>query len=97
MTSQTLEVGIAALPRSRSETNDCYRKIFFRLLPLLIVFYFFAFVARTNIAFARLLFTSSLGFTDAVYGLGSGIFCIGYALFELKPLQSGYRLDSSCA
>jgi MFS family permease len=82
MASQTSEVGIGALSRSRTETNDCYRKIFIRLLPFLIVCYFFAFVDRTNVAFAKLQFTSSLGFTEAVYGLGSGIFYIGYALFE---------------
>ena len=83
MASQVSEIGINELPHKRSERDDCYRKIFVRLLPFLIVCYFFAFVDRTNVAFAKLQFTSTLGFSEAVYGLGSGIFYIGYALFEL--------------
>jgi sugar phosphate permease len=82
MASQISELGIDELPCNRSERDDCYRKIFVRLLPFLIICYFFAFVDRTNVAFAKLQFTSSLGFSEAVYGLGSGIFYIGYALCE---------------
>jgi len=45
--------------------------------------YLFAFIDRTNVSFAKLQFTKDLGFSDAVYGLGGGIFYVGYALFEL--------------
>jgi MFS family permease len=82
MNPQSTEISGAALSRGAAETNDCYRKIFIRLLPLLIVCYLFAFVDRTNVAFAKLQFVSKPGFSEAVYGLGSGIFYIGYALFE---------------
>lgn len=62
--------------------RDVYNRIFIRLLPFLILCYFFAFVDRTNVAFAKLQFTRELGFSEAVYGLGSGIFYFGYSLFE---------------
>ncbi len=38
---------------------------------------------RVNVAFAKLQFQSDLGLTDATYGLGVGVFYIGYVLFEV--------------
>lgn len=54
-----------------------------RLLPLLFVSYIVAFLDRVNIGFAKLQMASSLGFSDAVYGFGAGIFFLGYFLFEV--------------
>ncbi len=82
MNSRITEVGDKGSLHSSSVADECYRKIFVRLLPLLVVCYLFAFVDRTNVAFAKLQFTSKLGFSEAVYGLGAGIFYIGYALFQ---------------
>jgi D-galactonate transporter len=60
-----------------------YRKISWRLLPFLLICYIFAYLDRVNIGFAKLQMQSDLGFSDAVYGLGAGIFFLGYALFEI--------------
>ncbi len=60
-----------------------YRKITLRLLPFLTLCYMFAFLDRINIGFAKLQMQSALGFSDAVYGVGAGIFFIGYVLFEI--------------
>jgi len=54
-----------------------------RLLPLLFVSYIVAFLDRVNIGFAKLQMASALGFSDAVYGFGAGIFFLGYFLFEV--------------
>lgn len=64
-----------------AEANDCYRKITWRLMPLLFVCYIFAHLDRINIGFAKLQMTQDLGFSDSVYGLGAGLFFIAYALF----------------
>ncbi|PUA43065.1 MFS transporter [Pseudomonas protegens] len=64
-----------------AEVNDCYRKITWRLMPLLFVCYIFAHLDRINIGFAKLQMTQDLGFSDSVYGLGAGLFFVAYALF----------------
>lgn len=65
-----------------SEVAKIYRKIDLRILPFLLVCYFIAYLDRVNIGFAKLHMQSDLGLSDAAYGLGAGIFFIGYAIFE---------------
>ncbi len=60
-----------------------YFKVALRLVPLLIVCYVIAYLDRINVGFAKLQMQDALGFSDAVYGLGAGIFFIGYFLFEV--------------
>lgn len=60
-----------------------YRKINWRLLPFLLVCYLFAYLDRVNVGFAKLQMQADLGFSDAAYGVGAGIFFIGYVLFEI--------------
>ncbi|NHB11033.1 MFS transporter [Burkholderia cepacia] len=60
-----------------------YRKLNWRLLPFLLLCYTFAYLDRVNIGFAKLSMQSDLGISDAVYGLGAGIFFLGYVLFEI--------------
>jgi len=54
-----------------------------RLLPLLIACYFVAYLDRVNVGFAALTMNQALGFSAAVYGFGSGIFFLGYFIFEV--------------
>ncbi|EHU2105344.1 TPA: MFS transporter [Acinetobacter baumannii] len=65
-----------------SEVSKIYRKIDLRILPFLLVCYFISYLDRVNIGFAKLHMQSDLGLSDAAYGLGAGIFFIGYAIFE---------------
>ncbi|MEI6642761.1 MAG: MFS transporter [Novosphingobium sp.] len=60
-----------------------YRKLRLRLIPLLFLGYVVAFLDRVNIGFAKLQMAGDLGFSDAVFGLGAGLFFIGYCLFEV--------------
>jgi MFS transporter, ACS family, tartrate transporter len=54
-----------------------------RLLPFLFLLYIFNVVDRTNVAIAALQMNSELGFSSAAFGLGAGIFFLGYSLFEV--------------
>ena len=63
--------------------NQVYRKLNRRLLPFLVCLYVIAYIDRVNIGFAKLTMSEELGFSDSVYGLGAGIFFIGYFLFEI--------------
>lgn len=59
------------------------RKATFRLMPMLIILYFIAFLDRTNVGFAEAAMEVDRGITAGAYALGAGIFFIGYALFEI--------------
>ncbi|HAV5546095.1 TPA: MFS transporter [Acinetobacter baumannii] len=63
--------------------KSAYRKIAFRLMPFLMLCYFCAYLDRVNVGFAKLQMMSNLQFSEAVYGLGAGIFFIGYFLCEV--------------
>jgi ACS family tartrate transporter-like MFS transporter len=58
-------------------------KVSWRLLPLIVVSYLVAYIDRTNVSFAAITMNPDLGLTPYVYGLGAGIFFLGYALFEV--------------
>lgn len=60
-----------------------YRKITRRIIPFLVLCYIFNFLDRVNIGIAHLQFNQDLGFDDTIYGIGTGIFFIGYVLFEV--------------
>jgi len=52
-------------------------------VPFLFACYIFAYLDRVNVGFAKLRMLDALGFSEAVYGLGAGIFFLGYVLFEV--------------
>ncbi len=60
-----------------------YRKVAWRLIPLLFVCYILAYLDRVNVGFAKLSMKVEPWFSDAVFATGSGIFFIGYFLFEV--------------
>ena len=69
---------------SRQQRLDqIYKKVSWRLLPFLLLCYFFAYLDRINIGFAKLQMQQELGFNDAIYGMAAGIFFLGYVLFEV--------------
>src|SRR5262249_51958948 len=58
-------------------------RIGLRLLPFLFLLYIVAFLDRVNVSFAGLEMTRDLNFDDRVFGLGAGIFFVGYVVFEI--------------
>lgn len=63
--------------------DSVYRKIAIRLIPCLFAGYMMATFDRASVGFAKLEFLSQLGFSEAVYGLGAGLFFVGYVIFEV--------------
>lgn len=59
------------------------RKITWRIIPFAMVLYFVSYLDRVNIGFAKLQMSDELKFSETVFGLGSGIFFLGYFLFEV--------------
>jgi D-galactonate transporter len=60
-----------------------YRKVTWRLVPFLLLCYVVAYLDRVNVGFAKLQMLNDLQFSETIYGLGAGIFFIGYFLFEV--------------
>ena len=58
------------------------RKVSLRLIPFLMLCYFFCFLDRVNVGFAALQMNKDLGFTQSVFGFGAGILFIAYMLCE---------------
>ncbi len=70
------------------------RKVRWRVLPFLILCFFVAFLDRVNVGFAALQMNQDLGFTPEVYGLGAGLFFIGYFFFEIPSNLALHRFGA---
>src|SRR6195952_4951755 len=81
-TSTSLPYGAGLAERGQMEART-YSKVTWRLLPFLFICYVAAYLDRVNVGFAKLQMLSDLGFSETVYGLGAGVFFIGYFLFEV--------------
>ena len=62
---------------------ETMRRVGRRLIPLLMVCYFAAYLDRVNVGFAALTMNKALGMSAEIFGIGSGIFFLGYFLFEV--------------
>jgi MFS transporter, ACS family, tartrate transporter len=58
-----------------------FRKATRRLVPFLFLIYVVAYLDRVNVSFAQLQLEDDLGFTDTIFGIGAGIFSLGYVIF----------------
>lgn len=65
------------------EARAVYHKVIWRLLPYLFLAFAINAIDRLNISFAKLRMAEDIALTDAAYGIGAGIFYLGYILFEI--------------
>ena len=73
----------ASLNAPKSVAERTLRHVNRRLMPFLFILFIVAYIDRANVGLAGLQMTKELGFSDAVFGFGSGIFFIGYFLLEI--------------
>jgi sugar phosphate permease len=76
--SAGLEASNPILAGSQLEAERIYGKIQRHLIPILFICYLANYIDRVNVGFAKLEMLTDLGMSEAVYGLGAGIFFIGY-------------------
>src|SRR5580704_8708070 len=72
-----------SISQGSSVEQSARRRIALRLLPFLWLLYVVAFLDRVNVAYAALQMSQDLRFSDRVFGLGAGVFFIGYVLLEI--------------
>ena len=63
--------------------RETIKRVTWRLMPLLMLGYFCAYLDRSNVGMAATTMVSDLGFTNAVFGFGAGLFFLGYFLAEI--------------
>lgn len=70
-------------PENDTLHDGLYRRITWRIMPVLLLAYIVAYIDRVNVGFAKLQMQDALGFSDAAFGLGAGLMFVGYCLFEV--------------
>jgi ACS family tartrate transporter-like MFS transporter len=71
------------------------KRVFWRLMPFLLFAYLIAYIDRVNVGFASLQMNKALGFSPSIYGLGAGIFFIGYFILEVPSNLGLQRFGAS--
>lgn len=84
----------APVASASSAEDAAYSKVTWRLLPVLMICYLVAYLDRVNIGFAKLQMLGDLGFSETVYGLGAGMFFIGYFFFEVPSNMILHRVGA---
>lgn len=82
------------LRTDRVTVDRGYSKVTRRIVPLLLLGYVIAYLDRVNVSFAKLQMLDDLALSETVYGLGAGIFFLGYFLFEVPSNLLLHRLGA---
>src|SRR5205085_6142216 len=81
---ESMAAAVTATSAARSELeSSSIRAISWRLIPFLVLAYFFSYLDRVNLGFAALSMNAELKFSPIVFAWGAGIFFIGYFIFEV--------------
>jgi MFS family permease len=89
----TMDLARTGNPTTTDE-NSLYSLVTRRLLPVLLTAFCIAYLDRINVGLAKLQMASDLGFSDAVYGFGAGIFYLAYAIFEVPSNLIMHRVGA---
>src|SRR5881396_3792085 len=83
MDSSSHRAGAEISPSQTIHADELRRKVAWRVLPFVFLLYIVAYLDRANAGFAKLAMKDDLNFSDKVFGLGFGIFFIGYLILEI--------------
>ncbi len=74
--------------------NSGFNRIAWRFLPILVIAFLLNFIDRTNVSVAALTMNRALGLTGSQFGFGSGLFFVGYCLFDVPSNLMLYRFGA---
>ncbi|WP_321794737.1 MFS transporter [Caballeronia sp. J97] len=69
-------------------------RVFWRLIPIILISLIVNQLDKVNVAFAKLQMAPDIGLSNTAYGLGAGIFFIGYCLFEIPSNMLLHRIGA---
>ncbi len=70
------------------------RKLMWRIIPFVMLLYFVSFLDRVNVGFAAMTMNKAIGLSPRAFGLGGGLFFIGYFLFEVPSNLILHRIGA---
>ena len=79
---------------SETLSRPLVSKLFWRIIPLLLLIVMLNYIDRSNLGFAALQMNSQLGFTPAVYGTGASVFFIGYVCAQIPATLLIHRFGA---
>jgi MFS family permease len=79
---------------SRDNGAALMNRIMWRIMPLLMGMMMLSVIDRSNVGYAKLQMASSLGMSEATYGLASSLFFIGYSMFEIPSALAAHRFGA---
>jgi MFS family permease len=94
MSSTSAHSAPIAAPLAADVEREVFARIGRRLMPLLVVSYILNYLDRTNISFAALTMNTALGLTPTQFGIGAGVFFLGYCLFEVPSNIVLYKVGA---
>src|SRR6195952_1847120 len=94
MSQTATAFGAPSASKSEVETSTI-RAISWRLIPFLVLAYFFSYLDRVNLGFAALTMNAEFKFSPTVFAWGAGIFFIGYFIFEVPSNLALERFGAS--
>jgi sugar phosphate permease len=89
-----MSIAISASAPKQDVLEHAYRKTTLRLIPFIFICYLFNYLDRVNVGFAKLQMLDALGLSETVYGLGAGIFFIGYVLSGVPSNLALHRVGA---
>ncbi len=78
-----MDVSATTLDKIEPIERATIKRVTWRLMPLLMLGYFCAYLDRSNVGMAATTMVKDLGFTNAVFGFGAGLFFLGYFVAEI--------------
>jgi D-galactonate transporter len=82
------------LAQTGDPADATFKRAAWRFMPLLFICYVVAYLDRVNVGFAKLQMLNDLQLSEAVYGLGAGLFFVGYFIFEVPSNLLLHRLGA---
>ena len=89
-----MSTAVSASTPAPDALEHAYRKTTLRLIPFIFICYLFNYLDRVNVGFAKLQMLDALGLSETVYGLGAGIFFIGYVLSGVPSNLALHRVGA---
>ncbi len=88
-----ISVAQAAHPEV-AQDESLIRRVWWRIMPLILVIYLVSVIDKMNVSFAKLQMVHQIGLTETAYGLASSLFFIGYLIFELPSALGVHRFGA---
>jgi ACS family tartrate transporter-like MFS transporter len=93
-TASGLDIAEQKQAYSETDLESAMRKNTWRLLPVLVIAYFFNYIDRTSVGFAALQMNKDIGLTATQFGWGAGIMFFSYCLLEVPSNLAMYRFGA---